>query len=174
MLKVPNTLFYNDEIVCGYKGSEEKLFMYSRWPLLFVDVPYGRDKLKGTSFLNHAEADLVRDLTEYFLKIFSWSQERETQDQTGLPIQKFDKHSITVITPYNAQKSLIADSYSDLDIEDQVLSIDSSQGREFDIVIVSMVRTSNSNFIKDKNRINVGLTRAKHGLVIVGKKSALI
>lgn len=31
-----------------------------------------------------------------------------------------------------------------------------------------MVRTKNGNFIDDKRRINVALTRARHGLVIVG------
>ena len=86
---------------------------------------------------------------------------------------KFNKDSIYVITPYNAQKNLIAEYFSDDKIENHVLSIDSSQGREFDLVFVSMVRTKPGDFIKDKNRINVGLTRAKHGLVIVGNAAIL-
>lgn len=53
------------------------------------------------------------------------------------------------------------------------MSIDSSQGREFDLVFVSMVRTSPGEFIKEYNRINVGITRAKHGLVIVGNARTL-
>ena len=53
------------------------------------------------------------------------------------------------------------------------MSIDSSQGREFDLVFVSMVRTKAGNFVKEKNRINVGITRAKHGLIIVGNAAAL-
>lgn len=55
---------------------------------------------------------------------------------------KFTKNSIYVITPYNAQKNAIAEHFADDDTDDQVLSIDSSQGREFDLVFVSMVRTS--------------------------------
>ena len=53
-------------------------------------------------------------------------------------------------------------------MEQQVISIDSSQGREFDIVFVSMVRTNPGKFIKEYNRINVAITRAKHALVIIG------
>ena len=58
-------------------------------------------------------------------------------------------------------------------MEDQVISIDSSQGREFDIVFVSTVRTKPGSFISEYNRINVGITRAKHGLVIVGNAATL-
>ena len=54
-----------------------------------------------------------------------------------------------------------------------MLTIDSSQGREFDIVFVSMVRTNSGSFVHDRKRINVGITRAKHGLVIVGNTRAL-
>ena len=36
-----------------------------------------------------------------------------------------------------------------------------------------MVRTSPGSFIKEFNRINVGITRAKHGLVIIGSASNL-
>ena len=86
---------------------------------------------------------------------------------------KFTKSSIYVITPYNAQKNAIAECFSDQDMDDQVLSIDSSQGREFDLVFVSMVRTRSGSFVQDQNRINVGITRAKHGLVIVGNIKAL-
>lgn len=73
-----------------------------------------------------------------------------------------------MITPYNAQKNALVDRLVEFEMEDQVISIDSSQGREFDIVFVSMVRTNPGNFIKEYNRINVAITRAKHGLVIIG------
>ena len=53
-------------------------------------------------------------------------------------------------------------------MENQVISIDSSQGREYDLVFISTVRTKPGEFISEYNRINVAITRAKHGLVIVG------
>ena len=36
-----------------------------------------------------------------------------------------------------------------------------------------MVRTKPSNFIKEYNRINVAITRARHGLVIIGNAANL-
>lgn len=36
-----------------------------------------------------------------------------------------------------------------------------------------MVRTKSGTFVQDQNRINVGITRAKHGLVIIGSAKAL-
>ena len=62
---------------------------------------------------------------------------------------KFTKNSIYIITPYNAQKNSIAERFAASDTDDQVLSIDSSQGREFDLVFVSMVRTTVGNFVKE-------------------------
>ena len=40
-------------------------------------------------------------------------------------------------------------------------------------MIISMVRTWPGSFIKDYNRINVALTRAKHGLVVIGHEETL-
>ena len=37
-----------------------------------------------------------------------------------------------------------------------------------------MVRTTSGSFVQEQNRINVGITRAKHGLVIVGNAKALM
>ena len=59
-------------------------------------------------------------------------------------------------------------------MENQVLTIDSSQGREYEIVLLSTVRTKPGSFISEHKRINVALTRAKHGLVIFGNKKMLI
>jgi len=55
------------------------------------------------------------------------------------------------------------------------VSIDSAQGREYELVILSLVRTKGQThkFVEDFNRVNVALTRAKHGLVIVGNAETL-
>ena len=79
-----------------------------------------------------------------------------------------------MITSYNEQKKAIVDEYLKVGMEEQVLSIDSSQGREYDIVLLSTVRTTHGQFMSDYNRINVAITRAKHGLVIVGNSDVLM
>ena len=41
LMEVPNTLFYNNMIKCGYKANMVKQFAYSDSPFLFINVPKG-------------------------------------------------------------------------------------------------------------------------------------
>jgi superfamily I DNA and/or RNA helicase len=57
-----------------------------------------------------------------------------------------------------------------------VKTIDSWQGREKEFMIFSAVRCNNEGkigFLENRRRINVALTRAQHGLIIVGNKETL-
>lgn len=49
-----------------------------------------------------------------------------------------------------------------------VNTVDSFQGSENDIVIISCVRDSSNSFLQNRNRLNVALTRAKQALYIIG------
>lgn len=55
-----------------------------------------------------------------------------------------------------------------------VMTVDACQGREFDYVIVDTVSPGGQDyslgFLTDPKKINVTLSRAKHGLIIVGSK----
>jgi superfamily I DNA and/or RNA helicase len=58
----------------------------------------------------------------------------------------------------------------------QVSTVDSFQGREVDVAILSLVRSNKDyriGFLGDKRRLNVSLTRAKHGVVIIGDASLM-
>ena len=46
--------------------------------------------------------------------------------------------------------------------------MDSSQGCEADVVIVSLVSSASVGLLKNDRRMNVALTRARHQLVCVG------
>lgn len=172
LMQVPNRLFYDNLIKCGYVGDEQKILLFSDKPFLFVDVKDGQEKIKGTSFCNYAEVEATIGMQNLCCAAFDEAKKLHSEVPI-IPEQRFTRNSIYVITPYNAQKNLIADRLAETNNEDQVISIDSSQGREFDIVFVSMVRTKPGNFITEYNRINVGITRAKHGLVIIGNKRNL-
>ena len=55
-------------------------------------------------------------------------------------------------------------------------TVDNFQGEEADVVIVSLVRSNRDNkigFMNEARRVNVLLSRARHGLVLVGNDECL-
>ena len=63
-------------------------------------------------------------------------------------------------------KANLNNNYSDIEIK----SVDGFQGREKEVVIISMVRSNepqNLGFLVEKRRLNVAVTRAKRQLVLV-------
>ena len=68
--------------------------------------------------------------------------------------------------------SLRKDLYKDI----EVASVDAFQGREKDYIILSCVRSNEHQgigFLNDPRRLNVALTRAKYGVVILGNPKVL-
>ena len=51
----------------------------------------------------------------------------------------------------------------------RVSTVDSAQGSEADVVLVSFVRTERLGFLRDFRRLNVAITRAKSLLLCFGK-----
>ncbi|KAK7538286.1 P-loop containing nucleoside triphosphate hydrolase protein [Phyllosticta citribraziliensis] len=86
---------------------------------------------------------------------------------------------IALLVPYTAQRDLYDIARSELakatpSISDlQLETFDSVQGREFDFVIVDFVRTSKIGFLKENNRVNVAISRAQYGLIIVLNRDSL-
>lgn len=90
---------------------------------------------------------------------------------------------IGVITPYEGQRSYVVNymQYNgslkkELYKEVEVASVDAFQGREKDYIILSCVRSNEHQgigFLNDPRRLNVALTRAKYGMVILGNPKVL-
>ena len=90
---------------------------------------------------------------------------------------------IGVITPYDSQRSLFMQMFNrhSSKADDQfkmveVASVDEFQGREKDYIVFSCVRSNSIGvlgFLTDYRRLNVALTRAKYGIVIVGDPNTL-
>ena len=116
--------------------------------------------LLGTSFLNRTEAAMCEKIVTAFLKA------GVTPDQIG------------IITPYEGQRAYVVSSMqrngslrTQLYQEVEVASVDSFQGREKDYIILSCVRSNEHQgigFLNDPRRLNVALTRARFGLVVLG------
>lgn len=87
------------------------------------------------------------------------------------------QHDIALITPYRQQikliSRLIAPSMPNID----VLTADRAQGRDKDVIIVSLVRSNDGGHVgellRDWRRINVSFTRAKKKLVVFGSRKTL-
>ncbi|KUM65699.1 hypothetical protein ACN42_g1364 [Penicillium freii] len=92
-----------------------------------------------------------------------------------LVMNKVPAASITVLTFYNGQRKLIMRKKSQNQNVSKpyvnILTVDSYQGEENDIVILSLVRSNDHRgigFLKQDNRACVALSRAKYGLYIFG------
>ena len=92
--------------------------------------------------------------------------------------------TIGVIAPYRAQINYLKDAVEDNDtlgglLYDRTLSVgtvDSFQGQERDIIAISLTRSNphgDIGFLADIRRMNVGMTRARRKLLLVGDASTL-
>ena len=88
---------------------------------------------------------------------------------------------VAIITPYSAQVRLIRQMFADAFGQHvatmvDVNTIDGFQGRQKDITFYSTVRSTERRrigFVADEHRLNVGLTRARCSLMIVGNAHSL-
>ena len=94
-------------------------------------------------------------------------------EKIGVPMK-----DIGIITPYNAQKlKLQFDKFNQKKYDDlQIESVDGFQGMEKEYIVISTVRSNLSGgigFVSSPKRLNVSLTRAKRGVIIVGNAECL-
>ncbi|KAJ5280396.1 hypothetical protein N7478_005768 [Penicillium angulare] len=88
--------------------------------------------------------------------------------------------SITIMTFYNGQRKLlrkmIKDHKSLTYLSPKVMTVDSYQGEENDIILLSLVRSNSKNgigFLAVDNRVCVALSRARHGFFLFGNGKLL-
>jgi superfamily I DNA and/or RNA helicase len=97
-----------------------------------------------------------------------------------------EQHLLTigVIAPYRAQINYLKDAIEENDalngfLQHRMLSVgtvDSFQGQERDIIAISLTRSNKHGeigFLSDIRRMNVGMTRARRKLLLVGDSSTL-
>jgi regulator of nonsense transcripts 1 len=175
----PSRHFYQNRIHDEVTAAQRRPASHFPWPddehpTMFIHCEEGRDRRSDgcVSYYNEEEADVV---IEVLLQLLRHERKIVTcQD-------------VAIITPYRAQRShlskklyLLKEGGYDFLKPDQVevASVDSFQGREKKYVIKSCVRSCEHRdlgigFVADQRRINVGLTRAMHGLIVVGNARQL-
>uniref|UniRef100_A0A166D5Q4 Uncharacterized protein n=1 Tax=Daucus carota subsp. sativus TaxID=79200 RepID=A0A166D5Q4_DAUCS len=168
----PSNSFYEGTLQNGVTINErQSTGIDFPWPVpnrpMFFYVQMGQEEISasGTSYLNRTEAANVEKIVTTFLK------------SGVIPSQ------IGVITPYEGQRAYIVNYMSrngalrqQLYKEIEVASVDSFQGREKDYIILSCVRSNEHQgigFLNDPRRLNVALTRARYGIVILGNPKVL-
>lgn len=111
---------------------------------------------------------LVKEFRENFLK-------KQNGDHQNASLSWHSPERVRVITFYSGQVTLIERLLVKARLFGvTVATVDSSQGSESDLVIVSFVRSKgigqrhSVGFLKDNRRLNVAITRARFQLVCVG------
>src|ERR1700722_16042385 len=141
-------------------------------PIVFYDT-IGCDMLES----------LNDDINDSSLDVESRSNEGEARicirNLKELLVSGLRPDQIAIITPYNAQVSLIKSLLSDGSMDASSLeigSVDGFQGREKEAIIFSFVRSNDSGelgFLSDTRRTNVAWTRARRQLCVVGDSGTL-
>ena len=162
--------FYDGTLISQHRKRLEKIDRLIP-PILWLDTSKDGDQRyessSGTSQLNWHEANLaIRQL-----EVFSGANLRKVLD--------FSEIKILIMSAYQAQVRQISrmakDSRGSLGgLNIDIKTIDQVQGRETDIAILSLTRSNASRtmgFVNDYPRINVALSRAKHGLIIIGDRT---
>ncbi|MFG0288051.1 MAG: AAA domain-containing protein, partial [Rhodopirellula sp. JB044] len=129
-------------------------------PLLWIDTAgAGYDEQlepDGQSKLNPGEANVIVELVRQL-------------EAAGI-----EPSEIAIIAPYAAQVRLLR---SRLDMDGlEVDTVDGFQGREKEVVLLTMVRSNPDGiigFLADRRRSNVAMTRAKRKLIMVGDSATL-
>jgi superfamily I DNA and/or RNA helicase len=107
---------------------------------------------EGTSLQNKGELNLVRQLLE---------------------TEQLNLKNTALITPYSGQVAAARELFpQDL----RISTIDSFQGQEKEVVILSLVRNNDSGeigFLKDYRRMNVAMTRAQEKLFVIGDSATI-
>eukprot|EP00004_Rigifila_ramosa_P002120 TRINITY_DN1219_c0_g1_i4.p1 TRINITY_DN1219_c0_g1~~TRINITY_DN1219_c0_g1_i4.p1 ORF type:complete len:1301 (-),score=286.37 TRINITY_DN1219_c0_g1_i4:65-3967(-) len=170
ILGLSSRLFYMGKLVPCAESASTRL--YHGWqkllrpdiPVMFQSVQHPEEREGDSpSFFNSLEALTVCDLVENLVKEFPHREQNR----------------IAVLSPYFKQVKKIRDILRERRLRGvQVGSVDDVQGREFDAVFITTVRSNHRwidfdkkyslGFIKDKRRINTAITRSRALLCFVG------
>ena len=168
----PSNAFYDGRLLDGPNMARQRTRPWHQskvlGPYRFFDVQgFHQTATQGHSLINLAEIDVALMLYHRLI--------------TDCKDYKF-RGKIGIITPYKSQlrelRSRFAQKYGDIILTTiEFNTTDAFQGRESEIILFSCVRASLNQgigFLSDIRRMNVGITRAKSSLWMLGNSSSLM
>ena len=161
----PNRTFYEGLLVDGIAAADRPNpagLLWNDWEVPIAFLPVNGDEIlsaDGVSKENPSEAGWAARILESLLEAGDLNQS-----------------DIGIITPYAGQVRAIRDALTERNDSVEVKTVDGYQGREKEVIIFSCVRSNsdgNIGFLADPRRLNVALTRAKRGLIVIGDPNTL-
>jgi regulator of nonsense transcripts 1 len=163
--------FYEGSLQNGVSADDRDSSRFFPWPnprapMIFYNS-MSPEELSGssTSFINRTEAAVAEKAVSLLIK-------------NGVK-----PSSIGVITPYEGQRAYLCNYMSrngalgaEVYRHVEVASVDAFQGREQEFIVLTCVRSNERQgigFLSDWRRLNVALTRARQGLIIIGNARVL-
>ncbi len=172
-----NEIFYQNQLKAHSSVKEKTLDQVCNYserisPLCFIDTA-GTDSEEELneetlSIFNFKEAELLLKHLTLCLEKWNWNSKQKSEIKIG------------ILSPYNDQIRILRGLFDKTnllkDYNIEISTIDSFQGREMDIIYISLVRSNNGDdigFLSDIRRMNVAMTRAKLRLVVLGDSATI-
>ncbi|XP_057503084.1 probable helicase MAGATAMA 3 isoform X1 [Actinidia eriantha] len=168
----PSREFYNGALEDGSEVINQTRRSWHEYrcfgPFCFFDIHEGKESQPSGSgsWVNEDEVDFV--LAMYHSMVTRYPELKSSS-------------RLAIISPYRHQVKLFRERFRDtFGVESDKLvdinTVDGFQGREKDLAIFSCVRASKNKgigFVADFRRMNVGITRARSSVLVVGSASTL-
>ncbi len=166
--------YFYEGALKAHESVRQALLAADQSPVSFIDTAgcgfAEKKETESLSTYNDEEASLLLRHLNALVKSLGIS----TFEQEGF--------TIGIIAPYKAQVRVLTDLYLSYEhlaqVKDLITidTVDAFQGRERDIIYISLVRSNNKGeigFLGDTRRMNVAMTRAKKKLVMIGDSATL-
>lgn len=154
-----------------YHGLTLPGFIDPQTHAIWVDVDEYESQPSGsTSYINNGELNAIRTVIKALQKADGFQKFMDSQE-------KPEDKEIGIITFYGAQYGKIKEMYKEGKIDKslpcRINVVDKFQGMERNIIIISTVRSNKEHrygFAEDIRRINVGFSRARRLLIVIGNR----
>ena len=160
-----------------YRIDDEREFPFRPGPHNVWDNVKGQEEFPGRSYKNEAELD---SLYEWYCGFEKWASKKPKPKKKAKDDGIWE---VAIITFYQGQETILSNCFKkhfqpklgryqwkdeQKNIKVKICNVDSFQGQEADVVLLSFVRTKKIGFLDSRNRLNVALSRARYYQILFG------